>query len=285
MPRLILASQKNIATISTGVTLSNVSSSLSGNMDLIQAQINEKTNDYINIKNAVKILETYANWNGYIKLYTEVESNFSVNDIVYITYTESTIDTGITFNLENPSNFDTTPVSNYNFYVGYKVLYVNTYKNEVVINRYFNDITPGTILNNQYLSKVSCRGGNYYNNISDGVVYYNCNVGTFGFLEGHVYSGATTGTTITGATITIGSLVLSCTTDINGYYSFIVPTGTFLVNCSATGYASTGSTIVVTLASTTTLDFHLYKTCLFNGGVITDTICTFNGGVITDTII
>jgi hypothetical protein len=47
-----------------------------------------KNNKYINVRNAVKILEKYSNWNGFIRLYTEVGSNFVVGDTVYITYTE-----------------------------------------------------------------------------------------------------------------------------------------------------------------------------------------------------
>ena len=251
MPRLIIQNKKPIAH-ATAAKSANVSSSLSGNMPLIQSQINLKTNDYINIKNAVRILENYSNHEGWIKLYTEIENNFEVNDIVYITYTEPTIDPTI-FDLSNPAE------AFKEFYTGYKILYTNSYRNEIVINRHFNDITPGTFLKNQYLSKMACLGGYYYNDVSDGVVYYQCNVGSFGFLEGHVYSGATTGITISGATITINSLGLSYTTKVSdkGHYSFIVPTGSFLVNCSASGFTSTGQTTSITLASTTYLPFHL----------------------------
>jgi hypothetical protein len=99
-----------------------------------------------------------------------VESNFYKGDTVYITYTEPTIDTGITFNLENPS----TPFAN--FYLGYKILSVNNRKNEIVINRYFNDIPAGKKLKDQFLSKISCKGGNFFNEISDGVVFYDCTI-------------------------------------------------------------------------------------------------------------
>jgi len=251
MPRLIIQNKKPIAH-ATAAKSANVSSSLSGNMPLIQSQINLKTNDYINIKNAVRILENYSNHEGWIKLYTEIENNFEVNDIVYITYTEPTIDPTI-FDLSNPAE------AFKEFYTGYKILYTNSYRNEIVINRHFNDITPGTFLKNQYLSKMACLSGYYYNDISDGVVYYKCNVGSFGFLEGHVYSGATTGTTISGATVSITSLGLTYTTKVSdkGHYLFIVPTGSFLVNCSASGFTSTGYTTGITLSLTTVLDFHL----------------------------
>jgi uncharacterized protein YjbI with pentapeptide repeats len=155
--------------IPTGALSSENSTSVSGNIGLIQSQINLKTNDYINIKNAVKILETYSNWNGYIKLYTEVESNFRLGDTVYITYTEPSVPTD-TFNLENPA----TPFTN--FYLGYKILYINSFRNEVVINRYFNDIPAGKKLKNQYLSKISVRGGNLVSGTLDGVVLYDCDI-------------------------------------------------------------------------------------------------------------
>ena len=42
------------------VKSSNVSSSVSGNLDLINSQVFNKTYDYINIKNAVRILEIFS---------------------------------------------------------------------------------------------------------------------------------------------------------------------------------------------------------------------------------
>ena len=183
MPTIKIPSVISAPTTIVGVPSSNISSSLSGNFDLIQAQINQKTNEYINIKNAVNILETYSNWNGYIRLYTEVENNFDVNDIIYITYTESTVNSAATFSLDNNYNnlthlYYSNPLVDdiREFSFGYKILYVNRYKNEIVINRHYNDITPGYNLKNQRLSKVSCRGGDFFNEISDGAVFYNCNI-------------------------------------------------------------------------------------------------------------
>jgi uncharacterized protein YjbI with pentapeptide repeats len=144
-------------------------SSVSSNITTNQTNISNKKNDYINIKNAVKILTDYSNWNGYIKLYTEVESNFEVGDIVYITYTSGTTATN-TFNLENPA----TPYADW--YMGYEVLYVNNSKNELVINRDYNDITAGYILDQQYLSRVSVRGGSFYNGVIDGLVFYKTDI-------------------------------------------------------------------------------------------------------------
>ena len=154
----------------TKAVSSNISSSVTGNINLIQNQINLKSNDYINVKNAVKILENFSNSNGYIKLYTEVESNFYKGDTVYITYTEPTINVTTTFSLENPS----TPFEK--FYLGYKILSVNNFKNEIVINRYFNEIPAGKKLKEQYISKVSVKQSEFLDGTLDGVVLYDCGI-------------------------------------------------------------------------------------------------------------
>jgi len=225
-------------TIATNAQSSDLSSSVSGNLGLIESQTNLKNNDYINIRNAVKILEKYSNWNGYTKLYTEVQSNFHLGDIVYITYTEPTIDSE-TFNLENPS----VPFAD--FYLGYKVLHANPYKNMVVIDRYFNDITSGKKLKNQYLSKISCRGGDYYDDVADGVVFYDCNIfnNTFAPLTGIV-----SGSTIAGAVI--NCFGVSSISDSGGSYSMNVPIGPVILNCQATGYI--GRTLFLNIQENTT---------------------------------
>ena len=247
MSILKIKNKKPIFTI-TGVTSSNVSSSLSGNMDLIKAQINEKNNDYINIKNAVRILEKYSNWDGYIKLYTEIESNFEVNDIVYITYTEDITESGV-FNLENPSypikNIDEFKGFTFNdFYNGYKILYTNPYKNEVVINRYYNDIPAGNKLKYQYLSKVSCRGGYFFNNIADGVIFHKCNINI------NLPTTTTTTTAISGSTTTTTTIVAPTTT------TTVAPTTTTTTTIAptttTTTVAPTTTTTTTTVAPTTT---------------------------------
>lgn len=144
-------------------------SSVSSNISSQQTKIDSKINQYINIKNAVKLLNNYSNWQGYTKLYTEIESNFEVDDIVYITYTSGSTPSNV-FNLENPD----TPYSEWG--MGYKVIAVNKSKNEIVINRDYNDITSGKLLSNQYLSRVSVRGGTFTKGIIDGLVFYNADI-------------------------------------------------------------------------------------------------------------
>lgn len=231
MPIKILSGKSTPAPITR--TSSEVSSSVSGNIGLIKQQIDQKTSDYINTKNAVKILEKCSNSNGYIKLYTEIESNFSNGETVYITYTEPLpLPPGV-FNLENPS----TPFADY--YLGYKILSVNNYRNEIVIDRYYND-TSGLTLKNQYMSKISCRGGNYFEDITDGVVFYNCDIYDMDF---GVVAGVVSGSTISGATISSNGI--STTSDFEGKFLFSLPVGVKELVCSATGYVTTGITVDV----------------------------------------
>jgi len=225
MPRIKKAN-RSITDVDTNLKFLNVNS--------IQQQINNKRIEYINIKNAVKILEDYSNWNGYIKLYTEIENNFEVDDIIYITYMDGDIDSGTTvFNLENPS----TPLTD--FYLGYKILFVNRIKNEIVINRHYNDITNGAKLKFQYLSKVSCRGGNFIGDISDGVVFRDCKIfsNDFGELTGTIYE-ETIGGTIPVSGVTIYSSGLSTISDINGEYLISLPAGINMMQYIITGYIS-----------------------------------------------
>lgn len=228
----------NITINTSSVESSNVSSSLNGNMNLIKSQIAKISNDYINIKNATKILDNYSNWNGYIKLYTEIQSNFVVDDIVYITYT-SDITGSTIFNIENPSIPDEAANR---FYLGYKVLYVNQYKNEIVINRHYNDIPPGKLLQNQYISKISCRGGYLYQDVSDGVVFNNCSIINTGFatIEGIVtYNNHK----IEGALVTIAGSNLKTTTDSNGHYILNAAKGDNYIKISSEYYVTTGVTV------------------------------------------
>lgn len=272
-----IPSNKTTSTIDT--LAYGVSSSVNGNMSLIQQQIKEKTNEYINIKNAVQILEKFSNWNGYIKLYTEVESNFDVGDIVYVTYTESGRPFEV-FVLDNNYDNDTDrmyddPYDDHikNISFGYTVLYVNKYNNEVVINRRYNDINNENykhcILKDQILSKVSCRDGNFFGDLSDGVAYYNCNFfnGDFGILKGYV-SGATGSIPF----IYCSGLYAECDS-ITGYYEINVPSGKHLIQCKVPtgGYVSQSVEFDVISNKINNLNLSL------SSGTNSITISTFEG--------
>jgi len=145
-------------------------SSVISNIFSNQTKIDSKISEYINIKNAVKLLDNYSNWNGYIKLYTEITSNFEIDDIVYISYTEPLPLPAGVFNLANSS----TPYAEWS--MGYKVININKSKNEVVINREYNDVKPGALLSNQFISRVSVRSGTFTRGVIDGLVFYNANI-------------------------------------------------------------------------------------------------------------
>ena len=239
MPTIKLAT--NRITINTsGVTSSNVSSSLNGNINLIKSQVAKKNNDYINIKNAVNILEIYSNWNGYIKIYTEVQSNFVIGDTAYITYT-STLSGNTIFNLENPSVPDE---GSNRFYLGYKILYINQSKNEIVINRHYNDIPTGYFLKNQQISKISCRGGYLYKSISDGAVFYNCNILNIGFstISGIVSVG---GVPISGVMVTLSGTKKIHITDSNGYYILNAIKGENIIKSYMNGYIINTTSVLI----------------------------------------
>ncbi len=144
-------------------------SSVSSNISSQQTKIDNKIDKYINIKNAVKLLDNYSNWQGYIKLYTEIKSNFEIGDIVYITYTDPSINSNV-FSLENSD----IPYNKWN--MGYNIIAVNQLKNEIVINREYNDIESGKLLSNQFLSKVSVRSGTFVKGVIDGLVFYNATI-------------------------------------------------------------------------------------------------------------
>ena len=255
MPIIKIKNKKSYIT-NTGITSSNVSSSVSGNINLIESQINEKKNTYINTKNAVQILEKHSNWNGYIKLFTEVESNFNVNDIIYITYTSPTIDNSRIFSLDN--NYNNVTAQYYDnpfdenvkeFSFGYKVLYTNKYKNEIVINRNYDDIKLSNnsgqtiVLSDQSLSKVTFRKGTFFDKIADGVVFYggderNCNIfnSDFSIVQGTITydDGSLTGATLSGVTILCSGLL--ATNNNNGYYTISLPIGLQTIKFYADGF-------------------------------------------------
>ena len=237
MPTIKLSTNR-ITVNTSGVTSSNVSSSLNGNINLIKSQVAQKTNDYINIKNAVNILEIYSNWNGYIKIYTEVQSNFVVGDTAYITYASTKSMSNI-FNLENPSVPDE---GSNRYYLGYKILYVNQSKNEIVINRHYNDIPSGYSLKYQQISKISCRGGYLYKSVSDGVVFYNCNILNVGFstISGIV---SINGIPTPGVMVTLSGSKRIHTTDSNGYYILNSVKGDNIIKSYKDGYIINNVTV------------------------------------------
>ena len=85
-----------------------------------------------------------------------------------------------------------------------------------MINRYYNDtqILPNLKIKNQYLSKISCRGGIFFGDMSDGVVFYNCDIvnGNFSFTTTTTTLAPTTTTTTTVESTTTTTTTVEPTT-------------------------------------------------------------------------
>jgi len=137
--------------------------------------------DELGTINAVKILPKIDSYNGYIQLYTELDSHIEVGDYVFITYSGNTID----LNLETDVILD-----NYLYVLygedflynsisqGYEVLYVDKYKNLIVINRNIYTIPSNTNLYNHYISSVVCNNITISNGTIDGTILKNAVIGS-----------------------------------------------------------------------------------------------------------
>lgn len=117
-----------------------------------------KRYDDLGTINSVKLLPKINSYNGYIQLYTEIDSHIEEGDTIFITYS------GETSNLNN----DDIILDNYinilyssdfiydSFTQGYTVLYVNKNINTFVINRLLQTIPPGKKLYGHFVSKIVC---------------------------------------------------------------------------------------------------------------------------------
>lgn len=157
--------------------------------------------------NAVKLLQKVDNFGGYIKLYSELDSHFEVNDIIYISYKG---DSSYYFSNNGSDQFtldneilakfsDNYPY--YEFKNGYLVLDVNQNENSFVINKIISDIPINSLLNNHYASKVKCNDITIYNGSLDGVLIYNANISSATYdsvdlIQSVVFGGDIKNTTI-----------------------------------------------------------------------------------------
>lgn len=108
--------------------------------------------------NAVKLLPKIDSYNGYIQLYTELDSHIEEGDIVFITYSGDTNQLGVTDVLLD--NYAYSILLNdyiYGGYTqGYTVIYVNKNFNTFAIDRSILTIPPSKKLYGHYVSRVSC---------------------------------------------------------------------------------------------------------------------------------
>lgn len=108
--------------------------------------------------NAVKLLPKIDSYNGYIQLYTELDSHIEEGDIVFITYSGDTNQLSVTDVLLD--NYAYSILLNdyiYGGYTqGYTVIYVNKNFNTFAIDRSILTIPPNKKLYGHYVSRVSC---------------------------------------------------------------------------------------------------------------------------------
>jgi hypothetical protein len=137
--------------------------------------------DYGSI-NATKLLPIIKSLNGYIQLFTELDSHIEVGDFVYITYSGLTSDIQYGFDIDNYyfMNNDTID-DDYNviydeFAQGYEVIYVNKEENSFTINRYLytlknnQNLPYETLLSGYYVSSIMANNISIYGGTIDSIV-------------------------------------------------------------------------------------------------------------------
>lgn len=114
---------------------------------------------YSKSPNAVKLLPVLSNNNGKIKLYTEINSNLKVGDVVYIMYDEYNDETHDDIIIID-SYLEFTGCTN-NIYLkqmqGYKIIEIGGNNNEITIDRYFDSRFDGKKIYNHYISRIYVR--------------------------------------------------------------------------------------------------------------------------------
>jgi len=111
--------------------------------------------DDIGTVNSVKLIPKINSYNGYIQLYTELDSHIEVGDNVLITYSGDTAELG-DINLDNVYYSLQSDGFLYNNYAqGYNVLYVNKNTNSFVIDRLIFTLPANSKIYGHYVSAVS----------------------------------------------------------------------------------------------------------------------------------
>ena len=116
--------------------------------------------------NAVKLLPKIDSYNGYIQLYTELDSHIEEGDYVFITYSGVTTDINISSDavLDNDIYTNYSDDFVYNSYAqGYKVIYVDKNINTFAINRLLISLSPKSKIYGHYVSKVVAKNINMTN--------------------------------------------------------------------------------------------------------------------------
>jgi len=135
--------------------------------------------DDLGTVNAVKLLPKIDSYNGYIQLYTELDSHIEEGDIVFITFSGDT--NTLNYNIDVIlDNYTTILYANDFIYnpdsQGYKVIYVDKNINTFVIDKLIYTIPTNGKIYGHYVSKVICNNITINNAKVDGTVFRNATI-------------------------------------------------------------------------------------------------------------
>jgi len=143
--------------------------------------------------NSVKILSTLNNYNGYIQLYTELDSHIEEGDVVFLTYSRS-LNKPIESDIVLDNFLYTIDNGLYSeFSDGYLVIYVNKNNNTFVINRKIETVKLNKSILHHYVSKITINDANITNGSIDSSFfrYLELSGATTKWIQGVIYSGET----------------------------------------------------------------------------------------------
>ena len=109
--------------------------------------------------NAVKLLPKIDSYNGYIQLYTELDSHIEIGSNIFITYSGDTTDLNIGTDVILDNYIYMVYSNDFiydSFAQGYTVIYIDKNINSFVINRGIQTIPPNGKLFGHYVSSVVC---------------------------------------------------------------------------------------------------------------------------------
>ncbi|MCB1712539.1 MAG: hypothetical protein KDH96_08730, partial [Candidatus Riesia sp.] len=151
--------------------------------------------------NAVELLPEIKNNNGYICLTTKVNSNLLIGDIVYISSIsgDTSYYSDSTYILDNVIEISGCTDWYYHPYLsGYKVVDINNNRNEITIDRYYNDKIKNKKIYDHYLSKISVTNMYMRKGDIDCVLFKNVMLNEFSgstddinLIQGIILSGST----------------------------------------------------------------------------------------------
>lgn len=117
-------------------------------------------------RNSVPLINRFSEENGYLVLFTDLDSHIEKDDIIYITRNSgnSELDNFEDYKLND--NYPFTPFSQ-----GYKVIDVDKNTNKIIINKIFRDTITNLDLNGHYISVVKGEKGSIANCYINGSIW------------------------------------------------------------------------------------------------------------------